>query len=174
MAALLLCRQFNLPQKSMSQMCFINGRLTCYGSLVMALAERHPQFGSKREFFVNQDFKEISVKNQNLKDVPWAAVIRIKKKDADFWNEYFFSVDDAELAGLVHEKLRTDAPWLKYVKDMLKHKTRKRALDAEYASALEGIEYEEDIREIIDVTPKRGMENDPASQINGLMTQEDS
>jgi len=79
-AAMLLCKQYSLPQKAMNQMAFIKGKLTCYGSLVTALAERHPNYGEKREFFVDENIEEISVKNKNLKNEVYAAVVQIRKK----------------------------------------------------------------------------------------------
>jgi len=150
-AALILCKQFNLPQKSMGQMAFIKGKITCFGSLVTALAERHPSYGDKREFCVDENGEEICSKNKNLRAPIWAYVVQIKKKGSKVWNEYFFSVDDAKTAGLSGDT------WNKYKRDMLGHKARSRALRAEYASALEGIDYHEDVLEAFtmkDVTPK--------------------
>jgi len=150
-AALILCKQFNLPQKSMGQMAFIKGKITCFGSLVTALAERHPRYGDKKEFCVAADGKKISSDNENLSAPVWAYVVQIRKKDSDVWNEYFFSVDDAKAAGLSSDT------WNKYKRDMLGHKARSRAFRAEYASALEGIDYHEDVLEAFtmkDVTPK--------------------
>lgn len=155
-SALILCKQFGLPQKAMNQMAFIKGKLTCYGSLVTALAERHPEYGAKREYFVDENCDEICVKNKNLKAEVFAAVVEIKKKSDNHWTQYFFSIEDAQTAGLITNNTKADSGWKKYFKDMLMHKARKRALQSEYASALEGIEYHEDVATIDtarDVTP---------------------
>lgn len=157
-AALLFCKQFNLPQKAMNQMAFIKGKLSAFGSLVTAIAEKHPLYGSKREFFVDENCDEICVSNKNLKANVFAAVVQIRKKNDEHWTEYTFSVEDAARAELLEPTRRDgtiilDSPWIKYRKDMLMHKARKRALQSEYASALEGIDYYEDARDIRDVTP---------------------
>lgn len=148
MAAMVLCKQFNLPQKAMNQMAFVKGKLTCYGSLVTAIAQKHKKYGEKREFFVDENIEEICVANKNLKAKPYAAVVQIKKKGEHHWTEYFFTIEDAEEAKLLTSATKPDSGWRKYMRDMLMHKARKRALNAEYASALEGIEYHEDVAEV--------------------------
>ncbi len=145
-AAMMVCKQYNLPQKAMNQMAFIKGRITCYGSLVTALAERHPAYGEKREFFLDKEQNRICSENKNLNAEMWAAVVQIKKKGADDWNEYFFTMEDAKKAGIIENV------WKTYPKDMAMHKARKRALNAEYASSIEGIEYHEDLREVYETT----------------------
>lgn len=151
MAALLACKQFSLPQKAMNQMAFIKNRITFYGYLVQGLAERHPSYGQKREYVLDEDQEIICVQNKNLHRPPWAAVVEICKKGSTVWNQYFFTVDEAEKAGLFKNGV-----WKSYPKDMLLHKARKRALSAEYASVLEGVDYHEDVVEAIDVKPVYG------------------
>ena len=146
-SALLLCKQFNLPQKAIAQMAYVNGSLTCYGSLVTALAEKHPNYGEKKEFFVDSKCEVICLKNKNLFNPVFAAVVQIKRKDSSDFTEYFFSMDDAKKSGLLSSSTKATSPWLKYTKDMLMHKARARALRSEYASALEGIYYHEDYKE---------------------------
>jgi hypothetical protein len=155
-AAMVFVKQRRLPQTAMNQCAFVKGKLTQYGSLVTALAEQHTEYGLKREFFVDGDSLEICTKNKNLKSDVYAAVVQVKKKGSDVWNEYFFSVDDAKQAGLLTEKTSADSGWTKYLKDMLFHKANARALRAQYASALEGVNYHEDHVErwdMKDVTP---------------------
>lgn len=175
-AAMLFCKQYGLPQKCMNQLAFIKGKLSAYGSLVTALAERHPEYGQKREFYIDENCEEICVKNKNLKAPIWAAVVQVKKKGYQQWNEYVFSMDDASQAGLDKPtkrsgEINSDSPWIKYTKDMLMHKARKRALNAEYASAIEGVEYYEDIREVKDVTPK-AIDNSLANSVNEIIDDE--
>lgn len=159
-SALQLCRQLSLPDRCMNEMAYVKGKLTCFGSLVTALAERAPNYGEKKEFFVDEEGNEICVKNKNLKAKVWAAVCQIKKKGDSEWSEYVFSVDDAFTAGLLTDKTKPDSGWIKYMKDMLMHKARARGLRSNYASALNGINYLEDIQEALewrsakDVTPK--------------------
>jgi len=145
MAALMMCKQLNLPDRSMSKMAFIKGKLTAFGSLVTALAERHDQYGERQDFFLDKDQNVICMDNKNLNAPVWAAVVRTKKKDGTVWNEYFFTLDEAKQAGLKTDSTKSDSGWLKYTKDLLFHKANKRMVDANYASAVEGLDYYEDI-----------------------------
>lgn len=145
-AALLACKQYNLPQKAMGQMGYINGKITFYGSLYTAIAERHPDYGERKVFFVDVDSKKICFANQNLSADVFGCVIQAKRKSDVEFNEFFFTMNDAENAGLYDSKKSSGhLPWYKYTKDMLYHKTNKRCQDALYASALEGINYHEDL-----------------------------
>ncbi len=147
MSALLLCKRRNLPESAMNEMAYVKGKLTCFGTLFSALAERHPKYGEKEEFFLTKEGDRICTDNKNLATgIPWACVIKIKKLGGTIWNEYFFSVDDAKQAKLLTENTKPDSGWIKYTKDLLFHKTKSRALKANYASALEGIEYYEDLK----------------------------
>lgn len=170
-AALMFCKQFNLPLKAMNEMGWIEGCLTVYGSLYWALAERHPEFGEYDMYWIDKEYNKLSADNKNLHNKVWAAVLKIKKKNSDVWNEYFFTMDEAEKAELyppmknewvnnqkTGKKIpNTQSPWYKYEKDMLMHKVKKRGLDANYASALNGCVYHEDAKEFLekekDVTP---------------------
>lgn len=140
MSAMMFCKQFNLPIKAMNEMAYIKGKLTCYGSLVTTLAERHHEYGEFEEFFLDETCEVICAKNKNLKSPVWAAVYRAKRKNSGVWNEYKFTMDDAKSAGLL-----SNPTWQKYPADMLMHKSRSRALKANYASALNGADYHEDI-----------------------------
>lgn len=154
-AALMMCKQFNLPMKAMNEMGWIKGSLTVYGSLYWSLIERHPDYGEHEMFWIDEAGERISSANKNLKTPVWAAVIRCKKKHGTIWNEYFFTVDEAKKAGLTPAD--SYSPWTKYIKDMLMHKVKKRMGDANYASTLNGVIYHEDAYEAIsqqrDVSP---------------------
>ena len=169
MSALMMVKQFNLPDTAMNEMAYVKGKLTCFGSLVTALAERHPDYrdSEREDFYITDKCEKICVENKNLKTgIPWAHVIRIRKKNSSVWNEYFFSVDDAEQAGLLTNTTKPDSGWIKYTKDLLMHKNKNRALKGNYASALNGINYHEDIVEAID--PSNSREVNPAEQLNNL------
>lgn len=171
MAAMIFCRQFNLPDKAMNQMAFIKGKLTQFGSLVTGIAETHPEFGDKEEFWVDEKGERICAASLNLAAKAFAAVCRVKPNTATVWSEYVFTMEDASVAGLYpptkwnyEGKIRvgkipdTDSPWLKYPKDMMMHKARARALYSNYASVLNGVQYHEDVLEVIadrDVTPEK-------------------
>ena len=145
MAALVTCKQYSLPMRAMNEMGFVKGKLTIYGSLYWALAERHSEYGEHELFFVDKDFNKICVDNKNLNADVWAAVIRCRKKNQTVWNEYYFSVDNAKDAGMELEN--RSSVWFKYRRDMLMHKVKKRMIDSCYSSAVNGLIYHEDAYE---------------------------
>lgn len=149
-AALMFLKQFSLPFKAMNELGWIKGNLTVYGSLYWALAERHPDFGEYEMFWLDENQEKICSDNKNLKSPAWAAVLQVRKKNSQIWNEYFFTLDDAVKAGLYSPNSAGSTPWYKYTKDMLMHKAKKRAIDANYSSALNGCMYHEDIYEALE------------------------
>lgn len=174
MAAMMFCKQNNLPTTAMNELGWIEGRLTCYGSLYWTMISRHEDFGDHEMFWLDESQEKICVEKKNLNAKVWAAVIRCKKKGSAIWNEYYFTIDEAKLAGLyppqkneyknnqkTGNKITNEhSPWWKYTKDMLMHKVKKRMGDANYASAINGVIYHEDAYEALsdgrDVTPNVG------------------
>lgn len=146
MAALMVLKQRKWPITAMNEMGWINDKITIYGSLYTATAEMHPEYGKKREFFLDEKQTVISAENKNLNAEAWAAVVQIKRKNSDDWVEYFFTMDDAKKAGIIRNV------WKTYPRDMMMHKARARAMRAEYASALHGLEYHEDLIELDEPT----------------------
>jgi len=163
MSCMLFLKQFNLPLIALNEMGYVKGKPTPFGSLIKALAERHPEYGEQEEFFVTKEGDRICVENKNLATgIPWAHVTRIKKKNSTVWNEYFFSVEDAEKAGLLTKNTSQDAAWIKYTKDLLYHKSKSRAMKSNYASALNGADcYEE-------VMYEREVEETKANDLNKM------
>lgn len=158
MSALLTCKQFGLKAKAMNKMAYIKGKLTIWGSLYTAIAETHPEYGEREDIFMDGNCERICAANKNLKSEVWAVACRTRKKNSTTWNEYFFTMDDAKRAGILKNV------WLTYPKDQLFHKANKRMIDANYASAVEGLEYYEDVKEIYDVTPT--VETTPVTDLN--------
>jgi hypothetical protein len=172
MAGLQLCKHHGLTQDALGQMTFIKGRLSVYGDLYTALAQKDPKWRPFRTFYIDEDCERICVKNKNVKNRAYANVIQILHEGEEKWaednfNEYIFTMDDADEAGLLNPTTRsgkknTDSPWIKYIKDMLFHKNKKRAFGKEYAAGLNGIQMYEDIKEVHelrDVTPRGGKTN---------------
>jgi hypothetical protein len=165
MTALALCHERNLPYSALQKMFYYKGNITVYGTLFMAMAENHPNYGEKTEFWIDKDYKKICIENKNLGQ-EWAAVVGVKRKD---WKEFtytHFTLDEAKQAGLYPamkwdsgKKVESpDSPWNKYTKDMLMWKARVRAYKSVYSESFEGLECYEDVREVIesrDVTPQR-------------------
>lgn len=137
-AAMVFCKQHNLPLSAMAKLAYIRGRITVFGTLYLALAQKHKDFGEMQLFFLNEKQEQICMAAKNLNDDVWACVIRAKKKKDTDWTEFFFTKDEAKKAGLFKNDV-----YNKYLKDMLYHRTKQRMIDAFYASAVEGVEYYE-------------------------------
>lgn len=141
MSALTICKQYRLPISAMNEMMAVRGKVGVFGTLVTALCQRHPDYGELKVQYVTADQDVICLKNKNLNAKVWAAVISVRKKGQDEWNEYFFTEDEAKTAGLLSNGVYT-----KYLKDMLFHKAKWRAMNTEYASALKGLESAENMQ----------------------------
>lgn len=168
MSAMVMCRQLGLIDAAMNKLAYVKGKLVPFGSLVTAIAETHPEYGEREDFFLDDKQERISVANKNLNALPWAAVVRNRKKNSTIWNEYFFTILEAEQAGLYTKNTKPDSGWMKYTKDMLFYKANKRMLDANYASVSAGLDTYEDIREVYDVTP--GKETTSTDDLNKELT----
>ena len=149
------------PAVAIQNMAFINGTLSIWGQLPKALAEATGQLEDFKLFLIDEAFKEICVKNTNLKNPPWAAVCQITRKGRSM-NEYVFSIEDAKTAGL----LGKSGPWTSYRKIMLQRRAVGHAIKFEFPDALMGVaiaEYDQnEAPDLKDVTPQ----TDVAAEIN--------
>jgi hypothetical protein len=157
MAALVFINQHRLNLDSANELMYVRGKLSAFGTLFSALASKHPDYGGKRVFFLDEAQTRICMENKNLNAPIWACVVQVKPKSQEDWCEYFFTMDEAKQAGL----LGNDT-YKKYPKDMLYHKANARALKTHYSTALHGVEYYEDIREVHEFS----QENSLARELN--------
>jgi hypothetical protein len=164
----------------MQYMFYYKGNITLFGIGFSSLAEESPNFGEKREYWVDKDYKKVTLENKNFGQ-EWAAVVEIKRKDSKEWNSTFFTMDDARKADLypaqknvwkngqvVGKEDSPDSPWNKYTRDMLMWKARVRGYKANFAEALAGVECYEDVREVLeakDVTPS----SNNADELNSII-----
>lgn len=166
MTAIAMCHERNLPYSAMQKMFYYKGNITVYGTLFMAMAENHPQYGEKVEFWIDKEYKKVCLENKNFGE-EWAAVVGVKRKDWQDFTYTHFTIEEAKLAQLypatkwdkeTRQKVNSpDSPWNKYTKDMLMWKARVRAYKACYAESFEGLECYEDVKEALesrDVTPR--------------------
>lgn len=139
--AILFCKQIGVPPLiGIGQVACIHGKFTAYGSLFTALAQRDPDFGSDEIFYLDEEQNKICSENKNLNAPAWACVVRTKKKNSPFINEFVFTMDEAQQAGIVRNV------WKTYPKDMLRWKALARAYRTTYPAALNGILMYEDIK----------------------------
>ncbi|HAB99716.1 MAG TPA: hypothetical protein DCE71_07845 [Parachlamydiales bacterium] len=140
--AWLYCKTLGVPPlQAWGQVACIHGKYTCFGSMFTALAKRDPDFGHDEVFFLNENMEKICFDNKNLKDPAWACVVRTQKKGSPFVNEFIFSMEDAQRAGIVRNV------WKSYPKDMLYWKAIARSYKANYPAALNGVQMTEDLKQ---------------------------
>lgn len=140
------------PTVAISNMAIINGVLSIWGQLPKALAHAT---GEMRDFDIqpiNDKQEVIALKYKNLDTEIWGAVIGIKR-GGQTKNEYFFTMKDAERAGLDKKK----GPWQDYRGIMIMRRTIAWGVKVEFPDALMGLSIAEyDLHEapdLKDVTP---------------------
>lgn len=151
MAALTFCKQYNLPYSALNELGYVKGKLGAFGSLMTALAKRSPEWQDFVVIYTNEKFEKISLENKNLDNEVFACVVRVRKKNSDVWNEYFFTKKEAEKAGLLSSNT-----YQNYLKTMLYHRAKAQALRTEFSDYLNGVESFELLQqeaEIKDVSP---------------------
>lgn len=144
------------PQRAMSRMMYINDTLSIWGELPKALAEETKELEDFELYVVDKDYNKICVENKNLHVDPYAGVCFIKRKGRTK-NQYYFTMDEAEKAGLLNKK----GPWQNYAKAMLCWRAQGQGLKFEFGDALMGCEIAEyrfneapDLNGFKDVSPK--------------------
>jgi hypothetical protein len=150
------------PQRAIARMMYINDTLGIWGELPKALAEETKELTDFELFVIDNEYNKICLENKNLAAEAYGAVCRIQRKNRTK-NEYFFTMDDAQRAGLLNKK----GPWTQgYARQMLCWRAQGAALKFEFADALMGTEIIEhrfnEFPEVKDVTPA----TDLADKIN--------
>lgn len=121
------------PQRAISRMMYVNDRLELWGELPKALAEGTAELEDFELFVCDKEYNRICFENKNLHQDPYAAVCRIKRKGRSR-NEYFFTADEAEKAGLLKKK----GTWQDYAKVMLCWRAQGIGLKFEFGDASMG------------------------------------
>jgi hypothetical protein len=137
--ALLHCRQLGLPDTAVSKIYIVHGTPSAFGELPLAMAKRSRDFGEFVEFFIDKDGNKICSENKNIGAEVFGSVCRVKRKGCEEWSEHYFTREMAKKAGLIKNT------WNSYFEDLLRYKSRSRALKANYANALHGLEQAEDL-----------------------------
>lgn len=150
--AIMFCKQLGVPPLvGIGQVACIHGKFSAYGSLFTSLAQRDPDFGYDEVFYLDENQEKICSENKNMKNPAWACVVRTQKKGSPFINEFSFSMDEAQQAGIVKNVWRT------YPKSMLFFKAIARSYRATYPAALNGVHCFEDLKD--DWEPKETSRN---------------
>lgn len=140
------------PLTAMRQLAVVQGTPTIFGDLPLSLCYASSYLESIREYVIAKDGKEICVANGNLNEAAWGAVTIVKRRGDPNILESFFTMDDAEKAGLIKSPT-----WQKYPKRMLRYRARSQALKDKFPDALNGISIlEYDFNQTEDSIPADG------------------
>lgn len=122
------------PLTALRQLAVINGTPSLFGDLPLSLCFSNGKLEYIKEWFIEKSGKEICVKHSNLDAEVWGAVCIVKRKGDLEPLESFFSLGDAERAGLFKNPV-----WKSYPKRMLRYRARSQALKDKFPDALNGI-----------------------------------
>lgn len=122
------------PLTAMRQMAVINGTPSFYGDLPLSIVLNSGKLEYIDEYLITQDYKKITLENKNLHEEPWASVCKVKRKGDNEVCERFFSVKDAEKAGLFRNPV-----WKTYLSRMLTYRARSQALKDKFSDCLNGV-----------------------------------
>jgi hypothetical protein len=139
----------------MNNLAFINNRATLWGDLMLAIARRHPDFESHKEYTTGQGDQMVGV-------------CEIKRKGEEL-HVVKFSVQDARSADLWMNPKKD--PWVKYPQRMLCLRARGWALRDKFTDALCGLmsrEEAEDMPPTISEKPKHFVEVSESESWNAL------
>ena len=96
---------FSLGMKNMGDMLlainnmyFVKGRVGIWGDLPMAIVEKSGELEYIEEFFIDKDYKKISLDNKNLQEPPICAVCRVKRKNKEL-KEFYLTLKDLTISG---------------------------------------------------------------------------
>lgn len=128
-----LAKQLNLPPLvALRQIAVINGNPSLYGDLPLSLVTRSKDFEYIREYFVDEDCNEISIKNKNIKSKVFGAVCVTKRKGSPHEHETWFTLEDKARANL------NSPVWKSYERLMLKYRARSANLKDNFPECLNG------------------------------------
>jgi hypothetical protein len=141
------------PAKVMQYLCIINGTVCFYGDFIKAVCDATGEVEDYLVYNLNEKQEIISMDNKNLDHEVWAVVVKAKRRGRSL-NEYYFTMKDAENAGL----LKKQGPWQNYPSTMLLRRTVQKAMRFEFPDALLGAgfaEYDHNVApDLKDITPR--------------------
>jgi hypothetical protein len=142
------------PLTAMRQIAVVKGTPCLFGDLPLSLCYSSGKLEAIKEVWLDKDGREINLANKNLTAQAYAAFCVVKRKGDPEPLEAFFTMDDAQNAGLLNSPT-----WKAYPKRMLRYRARSQALKDKFPDCLNGIsiaEYDQNTVEeqILNVTPQ--------------------
>lgn len=128
---------------ALRQMFVLNGVPNLFGDGPLMMVQKTGKLESIKEYFVDNEFNEICVKNKNLNKEVYAAVCRVKRVGDNQIQEDFFSVDNMNEAGTNLTNRGEKLTWRKYRRIMMRYRARTMALKSKFADLMNGIEVSE-------------------------------
>jgi hypothetical protein len=142
-------------QLALNHMYYIKGKLSIFGELPRAIAEKTKEVQECEVYTLDKDYRRISIENKNLNEAPFAGVCQIQRKGR-LKKEFAYTLDQARNAGQYPPSSK-DSAWHKYLTVMLMRKAQAMAIKFEFPDALLGVEiaeYDHDVApDLVDVTP---------------------
>jgi hypothetical protein len=133
LAAWMLAEQLNLkPLAAIQQMAVINGVITIWGELPMALVQTNNLLDDINLFIIDENYLPITFQNKNLTSAPFAAVCHVKRKGQST-QEFVYTIEDAKL----NPNFSRDV-WKKNLSTMLKRRVRAQAIKFTFPDLLLG------------------------------------
>lgn len=154
-------------QLALNNLAIIKGKMSMYGELPKALAQRTGEVEAFKVYAVDEHMKPISLENNNLNAIPYAGVCDVKRKGQPA-NQFTYTIAEARTAGQyppmkavwennkkVGEEINNDSPWIKFTRIMLMRKAQAMAVKFEFPDAIIGTPVAEDYDEAPDLVPIR-------------------
>ena len=151
-------------QLCLNHMYYIKGKLSIFGELPRAIAERTGEVAEFMVYCLDKNYVKICTENKNINAEPWAGVCIVQRKGREK-QEFTYTLDEATKAGQYPAKksngeTNPDSPWMKFTKIMLYRKAQALAVKFEFPDALLGVEIAEyDHGEAPDLIPMKDVTN---------------
>lgn len=133
-AARQLCRELDLPVMSAIRNVYVvNGSPSLHSDTPLAIVRRSGKLEMIDEYHIDDQYNRICIENKNI-NTPWlAAVCEIKRVGYEK-KTFYFSYEQAKLAGLIGKKV-----WGPYPLRMSQMKARGLGLKNEFSDILMGV-----------------------------------
>lgn len=127
------------PMSCIGKICVINGVLSTFGDLPLALARSSKLMSGFSEWLIDKNGERITAKNPKA-ELYGAVCTAVRADDQSNVVERFFTIDDAITAKLwAKQNKGIDSPWVLYPKRMLQMRTRAWTLKDTVPDALHGL-----------------------------------
>lgn len=111
------------PMYGMNYIAVVQGVLTMFGPLPLALLQKSGKLIYFNEYFIDKDYNKICVANKNLDSELFGAICEMQRAGETKIKEFFFTIKDVEKMGKLPDTNKS-AVWNAHRRIMLKYKAR--------------------------------------------------